>query len=160
MTQFSTNIPASTPLGLMSCLTLSFGCLHVLFNKSLHAREPSKCRVCPLKQKCHHFDEIFITGCTGVVILTTFGAGSDENFIKMTTFLFQCHCEWFYLPRNMWGLISIIDCQRNGTKSCLTLKLTHCTQICWNIRVGYILCNRVVNIRGFTGHWPTMRSLA
>ena len=25
-----------------------------------------------------------------VVILTTFGAASDENFVKMTTFLFQC----------------------------------------------------------------------
>ena len=29
-----------------------------------------------------------------VVILTTFGAASDENFIKMMTFSFQCNCSW------------------------------------------------------------------
>ena len=82
-------------------------------------------------RKCHHFDEIFVTGCTEschfdnfrcsqwwkfhqnddifgnviiltkfsslaalkVVILTTFGAASDENFIKMMTFSLQCR-QW------------------------------------------------------------------
>ena len=29
-----------------------------------------------------------------VVILTTFGAASDENFIKMMTFPFLCHWNW------------------------------------------------------------------
>ena len=33
-----------------------------------------------LKGKCRHFDEIFVTGCTG----------SDEYFVKMATFPFQC----------------------------------------------------------------------
>ena len=40
-----------------------------------------------LKWKFHHFDKIFITSCT---ILTNFGTASDQNFTKMTIFLFQC----------------------------------------------------------------------
>ena len=39
--------------------------------------------------KCH-FDEIFITGCTGSCQMTTSSAASDGNFIKMMTFSFQC----------------------------------------------------------------------
>ena len=31
-----------------------------------------------------------------VVKMTTFSAASDENFIKMTTFPFQC-CSWYYV---------------------------------------------------------------
>ena len=33
----------------------------------------------------------FITGCIGAVMLTTLGAASDENFIKMTTLTLQCN---------------------------------------------------------------------
>ena len=32
--------------------------------------------------------KIFVTGCTKIC-QTTFGAASDENFVKMTTFRFQ-----------------------------------------------------------------------
>ena len=42
-----------------------------------------------LKRKCRHFDEISITGYTESCHLTTFGAASHKNFVKMTTFLFQ-----------------------------------------------------------------------
>ena len=40
-----------------------------------------------LGRKCHQFDDITINGCT----MTTCSAASDENFIWMTTFPFQCH---------------------------------------------------------------------
>ena len=43
-----------------------------------------------LKRECRYFDETFVRGCTEVVILTTFVAANDKNFIKMTTFTFQC----------------------------------------------------------------------
>ena len=43
-----------------------------------------------LKWKCLHFDEILITVCTGSCQMTTSSAASDENFVKMTTFSFQC----------------------------------------------------------------------
>ena len=36
-----------------------------------------------------HFDEIKVTGCTEIVILTTFGAVIGDNFFKMTVFPFQ-----------------------------------------------------------------------
>ena len=44
-----------------------------------------------LKQKCLHFNEIFITDCTGSCHLTTSSAVNDENSIKMMlcSFLFQ-----------------------------------------------------------------------
>ena len=54
---------------------------------------------CTLKQKCCHFDYKFSSlAALKVVILTTFSAAShenfrpanDENFVKMTTFSFQC----------------------------------------------------------------------
>ena len=47
-----------------------------------------------LKWKSHHFDEIFITGCTGCCQMTC-GAASEENFIKMTTFLLQQKSKFF-----------------------------------------------------------------
>ena len=43
-----------------------------------------------LKQKCRCVHKISITGCTGSVKMTTFVTTSDVNFIKITTFWFQC----------------------------------------------------------------------
>ena len=43
----------------------------------------------PLKRKCLHFDEIFMTALEDV-ILTISSAASDRNFVKMATFTFQC----------------------------------------------------------------------
>ena len=45
--------------------------------------------VVEMKQMCLHFDEIFINGCTGSCQMTTSSAASDENFVKMTTFVIQ-----------------------------------------------------------------------
>ena len=43
-----------------------------------------------LKQKCLHFDEILIIVCSGSCQMTTSSEASDGNFVKMTTFSFQC----------------------------------------------------------------------
>ena len=43
----------------------------------------------PLKRKCHHFDEIFVTGYPGSSQMTTSSAANDEHFVKMTLFPFQ-----------------------------------------------------------------------
>ena len=43
-----------------------------------------------LKWNCHHFDEIFITGCTESCQMTTSKVASNDNFIKVAIFLFQC----------------------------------------------------------------------
>ena len=41
-------------------------------------------------KKSGHFNEIFITGCTGSCHLTSSCSARDDNFIKITTFPFQC----------------------------------------------------------------------
>ena len=50
------------------------------------------------QQECH-FDKILITGCTGSCHLTTSSAASDENVIKMMTFLFQ-----YRMVKNIQGV--------------------------------------------------------
>ena len=45
-----------------------------------------------------------------VVILTTSGAASDENFVKMTTFSFQC------ITDNNPALVQIMDWHRTVDK--------------------------------------------
>ena len=52
---------------------------HMLFNWNGNVQ---------LKRKCRHFDEIFITALE-VIKMTSFGAASDENFVKMTIFIFS-----------------------------------------------------------------------
>ena len=47
------------------------------------------CCIIVLNRKSHHFDDIFFTDCTKSCHFTTFGAVSDENVIKMTTFPFH-----------------------------------------------------------------------
>ena len=42
-----------------------------------------------LNPKGRHIDNLLVTGCTEVVILTTSGATSDEKVVNMTTFCFQ-----------------------------------------------------------------------
>ena len=37
--------------------------------------------------KSYHFGEIFVAGCSNSCHLTTFGAASDENVVKTSTFL-------------------------------------------------------------------------
>ena len=52
--------------------------------------------LCPIFTKPHWNENVIILmkfsslAALEVVILTTFSAASDENFIKMTTFPFQC----------------------------------------------------------------------
>ena len=73
-----------------------------------------------LKHECCHFDKIFIIGC---IKMTTSSAASDENFIKMTTFLFQFKVpgqgqNWPMLPQfdRCWPYrISLLRNTRSGT---------------------------------------------
>ena len=76
-----------------------------------------------LKRKCH-FNEIFITGCTGSWHFATSSAASDENFVKMTTFLSQylccftanwCNCEMPVIPKDM-GKFNRHKTSKNTTK--------------------------------------------
>ena len=66
------------------------------------------------KRKCRNFDKISSLGALKVVILTTFGAASD-NFIKMTVFLFQCMLQGLHSNFN-------IDCD---FKTAHTLQWRH-----------------------------------
>ena len=75
-----------------------------------------------LKWHYYHFDVIFVTTASEVVRLTTYGAASDENFVKIMTLLFQCFScdcvggwvgewvsEWFD-----WLIDWLIDWLREG----------------------------------------------
>ena len=55
---------------------------------------PPDLRSTALKWKCHHFDKTSITGCTESCKTTNFSAANNENFVKMTTFLFQSMAQW------------------------------------------------------------------
>ena len=55
---------------------------------------PPDLRSTALKWKCHHFDKTSITGCTESCKITNFSAANNENFVKITTFLFQSMAQW------------------------------------------------------------------
>ena len=59
-----------------------------------------------LKQKCCHFDEIFIMATPEVVKMITSSEASDGNFIKMMIPQFQCIGQFLRQP--LLGLLSIL----------------------------------------------------
>ena len=69
-----------------------------------------------------------------VVKMTTFGAASDENFVKMTTFSFQCSCFINVLSKLRFDLIltSIVDQVHLNSydRPCTSCKI--CTFGQWN----------------------------
>ena len=72
-------------------------------------------RYISLKQKCHHFDEISSLAVLKVVILTTFSAVNDENFVKWRRFRFSV----WHLSMNV---CMVVDYRcKNKTKTKKTL---------------------------------------
>ena len=60
----------------------------------------------PIKLNCGHFDKIFIAGCTRSCRMTTSGAASDENFVKMTTIPFQWSHFLPFVLKHIWNKIN------------------------------------------------------
>ena len=104
-------------------------CSFVLCNTGLYREctvlriNIDRCRL--LKRKCRYYDEIFITGCTEIVILTTYGATSVANFVKMTTcpFLYPYSEYWLWLH---W---STRDCDVKCCDMCVFHSISRCLSL-------------------------------
>ena len=72
-----------------------------------------------LKWKCH-FNNISSMAALNVLKITTSQAASDDHFIKMMTFTFQCMCQ-YTRPPLVQKMTSIL-----GTKPLSEPMLTHC----------------------------------